>query len=732
MRAFWAEGLSDRMNVTLAFVLDLGKRTEAELKIAGASCFKIYSDGSLVGFGPQRAAHGYARVGNDSLCGRYVALLAESCNVKNYCWIKQPPFLAAEILCRDGRRYELCDFRCYRLTDRVEKVPRYSYQRGFAEIYRMDRDRRALLKGRTDLPALPLTEVACPQLLPSRVGNARLGIHLPASVVECGRVSEDPAAPVWRDRAHTDVDLIGGFPIAEWEECATDEVSRFVFECGKRARDQESRYRTYDFGRAITGFIELEIEAAEKGSVHFIFDEILWKEAGKGENHVGFERNTCSNVIKWTVNGKGWYRVASFEPYTVRYARVVCTRGVKARPFLRDYENPSADRFRFRCADDRLNKIVEAARATLAQNAADVLTDCPSRERAGWLSDSYFSSVAERVFTGDTAAERTLLENYVLADRSGLPRGMVPMCYPADNYDGTYIPNWALWYILEIAKFAKIHPDDPLVAKSKENVFGILGFFANYENEEGMLENLQSWIFVEWSAANAPDHVCGVNVPTNFCYAAALAAAGRTYGDERLIARAQKLSRTVREAAFNGEFFADNLIRDGEGKLQRTENLTEVCQYYAFWTGCAKREEYPALFERMTAEYGETRDKALRALAKPNVMYGIYMRLDLLMTAGERERIAKECVGLFSEMAERTGTLWEHKGIEASCDHGFASYAVRWILYALTGIDVLYGAQDCDPQGGGIGIDCEFSLPLPDGKRFSVRISGDRKRCFTE
>ena len=134
----------------------------------------------------------------------------------------------------------------------------------------------------------------------------------------------------------------------------------------------------------------------------------------------------------------------------------------------------------------------------------------------------------------------------------------------------------------------------------------------------------------------------------------------------------------------------------------------------------------------MTAEYGEMRDKSLYALAKPNVMYGIYMRLDLLMAAGKRERIAKECVGLFAEMAERTGTLWEHKGIEASCDHGFASYAVRWILYALTGIDVLYGAEDCDPQGGGIGIDCEISLPLSDGKRFSVRISGGRKRCFTE
>lgn len=82
---------------------------------------------------------------------------------------------------------------------------------------------------------------------------------------------------------------------------------------------------------------------------------------------------------------------------------------------------------------------------TLAQNAVDLLTDCPSRERAGWLSDAWFSSVAERLFTGGNQAEKAFLDNYAKSHKDGLPEGMVAMCYPSDFLEGTYIPNWSLW-----------------------------------------------------------------------------------------------------------------------------------------------------------------------------------------------------------------------------------------------------------------------------------------------
>jgi hypothetical protein len=78
------------------------------------------------------------------------------------------------------------------------------------------------------------------------------------------------------------------------------------------------------------------------------------------------------------------------------------------------------------------------------------------------------------------------------------------------------------------------------------------------------------------------------------------------------------------------------------------------------------------------------------------------------MRAGKREQVLQECIRLFEKMADRTGTLWEHNGIYASCNHGFASYAIKWIIYALSGYDCI----NCDyTSNTGIGIDCEIKIP---------------------
>jgi alpha-L-rhamnosidase len=74
--------------------------------------------------------------------------------------------------------------------------------------------------------------------------------------------------------------------------------------------------------------------------------------------------------------------------------------------------------------------------------------DCPTRERAGWLCDSFFTARAEKVFTGENAIEYNFLENFLLPEKfEHLPKGMLPMCYPSDHYDKVFIPNWAMWFV---------------------------------------------------------------------------------------------------------------------------------------------------------------------------------------------------------------------------------------------------------------------------------------------
>ncbi|MEI7580140.1 MAG: hypothetical protein WCJ58_09020, partial [bacterium] len=75
---------------------------------------------------------------------------------------------------------------------------------------------------------------------------------------------------------------------------------------------------------------------------------------------------------------------------------------------------------------------------------------------------------------------------------------------------------------------------------------------------DGLLEKLESWVFVEWSKAN--ELTQDVNYPTNMLYSAMLAATGRLYKDSNLINKANKLKDTICEKSFNGTFFTDNAI----------------------------------------------------------------------------------------------------------------------------------------------------------------------------
>lgn len=692
MIGIWPIGLSHEKNLTLAFTLDLGAKRSGNLELAASSFYKIYIDDEFLAFGPQRAAHGYARKAQHHVQGQHLTIEVMSLGVRTFHSVLQQPFFACQLKMDDGGNYDATDFSCLQMVDRVTCVPRYSYQRGFAEVYRMTEDRERLYHGHFSGTLIPVESVPVPELLPSRVDEPEYRCHVPVDIIETGSVSLRENVAPWRDRAHTLVgELLEGYTIEEWVEAPTDEASSFAYH--PNVENGVYRYTTYDLGRAITGFTELTVEVKEPGTVWFAFDELLWDEAGKGKNYIGFERNTCASVHKWTFQKAGIYKVSTFEPYTVRYARIIYTDGVNVAFSLRDYENPNPGKFQFQCGDAQLQKILEAAKATLAQNSVDLLTDCPSRERAGWLSDSFFSSEAERIMTGKNQAEQTFLENYAYASCEGLPKGMIPMCYPSDVYPEEpyplFIPNWSMWYILELHKYARYYGHDEIVTKSEKNVQGILDYFRGFENEFGVLENLEGWVFVEWSAANEADHIQGVNVPSNMLYASCLKAAGELYQNPTLTEQAKQIETFLRERAFNGRFFVDNLIRTTSGELIQTGLLTEVCQYYGFWLNFITKEEYPQLYQELMENLGENREEGyLPEIGKPNVMYGQYMRIDLLMREGKREQVLEECTKLLLPMALRTGTLWEHNNISASCDHGFAAYSVKWLIYGLTGRDM--------------------------------------------
>ena len=140
-----------------------------------------------------------------------------------------------------------------------------------------------------------------------------------------------------------------------------------------------------------------------------------------------------------------------------------------------------------------------------------------------------------------------------------------------------------------------------------------------------------------------------------------------------LLRRALRLRRLIRLRAYNGLFFRDNA---------QSEECTEVCQYYAFFTGVADRESCPELYNTLKTQFGPGRreNNSYPEVAFANAFIGNYLRLEMLSENNEREQVLRELEGYFLGMAQRTGTLWEHDSPQASCNHGFASHVLYWLF----------------------------------------------------
>ena len=712
MKFVWQKGKTEEKNRTLAFFYPFVQKDD-ELRLSAGDAYRVFLNGKFLSYGPSRTAAGYSRV--RSICLQENGFLCiEVAGYHTACYANDrfPPFFGAE-LWRDGRLVLDTDgFSCAYLNDRLQRVERYSYQRNYVEIYAKEGGRYAFNRGNVGIyPAVETEEVPYRvTLLDGGEDNASYE-KISFSFVE-ERVSDMRELKReklwWTD--YVEKGLAEGFLPKEYE-----------FDFDAFIKDKETQRTTYALSKAHTGLLKAEISSENDGFALFVFDEYSFDEVGLD---IRFRRTSCNDYVLVHIS-KGQREFLSFEPYELKYLRVYTSRGVTiSEPCVVALENKDV-KAKLLCEDAELTAIYEAAVNSFCQNALDIFMDCPGRERAGWLCDSYFTAQAEALLCGNSRIEERFLENFLLGDWEEIPSKMLPMCYPAQLYEKIFIPNWAMWFLLELEDFYRRAPHSDLVDRFREKVYGVLEYFKGFENEYELLEDLESWVFIEWSVANDPSHISGVNIPSNMTYAKALSSVARLYGDEALAEKSERIKKAIVRLGFDGKVFKDNLIRK-EGVLVLTENYSETCQYYALFCGISQRES----FERfLLGKYGD--EKAAKLPEASNMLTGHCLRLWWLIEKGYRKQAIIESKQMLLAMANKTGTLWENDKPSASCNHGFTSVLTVFLIRILTGYrgcDVkthtLFFDEEYERE-----MDCEVVLPVGD-KECKVCVRKGEREIF--
>ena len=688
----YAAGLSREMNVSVLFCAQIPSGEGTLLRMAGHCSYEVFINGEFVHYGPARAGRGYYRI--DEICiDRWltkdvnsVAVIVAGYNCASYSFFNEPSFLSAEfecngkIFCATGRG----EWKLYRFTEREQKVQRYSFQRTFAECYDL-RQHSDLLSGdgrvayaeelqsggvfitrEVSLPEFP-REDAVGFIEAGSIETVEPNKFYPGNfVVDAGR--KNSVQGFVKEEARITL-----HEVQRMQAVAGDDVPQgFPYTVGKDG------YSLLKFAGERTGLIRLEVECAADCEIFVTFDELL------RESKLIAHRMSCANVVTWKLPA-GRHTLLTAEPYSLQYLSIAAKENpvtVASVGIIRTDFNASEITLRLNRdkADAEITRIFDAAVETFRQNTFDIYMDCPSRERAGWLCDSFFTSRVEYLLTGKSRVEHAFLSNFAMEETyKDIPAGMLPMCYPSDHVNGVYIPNWSMWYFLELAEYLERTGDRAFVDEMRGKAYDLLAFLRGFENKDGLLEKLQGWVFLEWSKSN--DLVQDINYPSNMIYYRFKKVLAELYGDGELSIEADRLRAEIRRQSLGELFFCDNAVYGEDGVARLSGEITESCQYYAFFSGVATPAEDAELWKTLIRDFGPDRKKTNKwdNVYFANAFVGNYLRCELLMREGEYESLEQNIRGYFDYMALRTGTLWENDGDYASCNHGFASHVLIWL-----------------------------------------------------
>lgn len=638
----------------------------ATLRISASDFYKVYIDDRFLGYGPARTAKGYARVDEYALSGgSEIRIEVTGYNCKSLSTVRQSSFCCAEVV--RGKEVLLAtgeDFTCFINTERRQKVERFSMQRHFTEIYDMGEKPQYTVA----------TPVNAPIFIERRVPYADFSLYNTDTYIGGKFIRGE----LCRKNAYTS----GMQNDFEWERYSEEEISdkpfRFVdsqkfsadFEGKLPVSLKEGQWIMMDTCAIQAGFPFIKVAAKKDSEIILAMTENCPDDAFSFVNHMH-----CQPIIQYNLKAGQQIQKESFEPYTFRKVAVLIKSGEVTisefgwRNFVRNMKNAKRHEFN----DLALQNVYDAALRSFSHNAIDIFTDCPSRERSGWLCDSYFTSKAEFFLFGETPVEDAFLENFILYKNEGeYPKGVLPMTYPSDaGENNKFIPQWDMWYVLEVCEYLTKRNKSADREAFRPSVMGVIEFLSRYENEFGLLQNLPSWNFIEWSKAN--EWVQDINYPTNFLYAGMLEAVEKAFG----LSLNEKVNRIRKQAidfSFNGELFVDHAARVGNGVVN-FDDVSEACQYYAVLFGGIDLDD---------AKYAKLKAAIINGFnlhhkenfCPVNAFIGMYLRMSVLHLLGDTQLLHNNIKSFFGGMCEKTGTLWEYKIPEKSLDHGFTSYVV--------------------------------------------------------
>ncbi|MFC1558752.1 family 78 glycoside hydrolase catalytic domain, partial [candidate division KSB1 bacterium] len=201
----------------------------------------------------------------------------------------------------------------------------------------------------------------------------------------------------------------------------------------------------YDMGQNFSGWVKLKVQAEKGVEIQLRFAEWLNDDGTIDPASTGFYATGVVQTDKYICKGEG---VEVWEPcFTYHGFQYVEVTGFPGTPALENIEGvvvfTSVEKTgEFECSDEMINRIHRTALWTEIGNMHSIPTDCPHRERCGWLGDAFLTSDMT-IYNFNTA---TFWAKFI-RDIDTMRRGGVPDNIAPGRRSGGSDPDWGAAFI---------------------------------------------------------------------------------------------------------------------------------------------------------------------------------------------------------------------------------------------------------------------------------------------
>lgn len=326
--------------------------------------------------------------------------------------------------------------------------------------------------------------------------------------------------------------------------------------------DPDSRVRVlWDLGDYYCGHPEIRLTNGRDATVNILWAESLFED--DGDDEVPRVKGNRDQVVDKRFYGFGdtithdgstlstyrplWWRSGRYvlvdiacadEPLTVESLTIIETG------------YPVENEGVFTTSEPSLDRIIPLAVRGVQMCSHETFMDCPYYEQLMYVGDTRLEMLTTYTMTADTRLVKRCIE---LFDWSRYANGFVAERYPSTPLQVSL--TFSMLWVAVLRDFAWWR-DDPLWVR--ERLVGMRNMLENVRhllNQEGLLEALPGWSFIDW----VPDWEYGMPVgartgissPVNLFFVLALKYAAdleRAFGDPILAERNERLAQTLSES----------------------------------------------------------------------------------------------------------------------------------------------------------------------------------------